>query len=168
MTFLVLKPDYPHESASNSLFSVKKGEILECPPGYEPSDSFQVCETHEAAEQYLKLISKATSHLVSQNTTKAEEHPTDKLSAHATYPLFRKVASIGDDEPSFQLFSRDIHRFLSREEAEIKADIEAVNLHTNTAKRLLEYEQKNFTRKGIVKILEKIVGQNGEEKGGRK
>jgi hypothetical protein len=160
MSFLVLKPEYPHESASNSLFSVKKGEILECPSGYEPSNSFQVCETHEAAEQYLKLIGKA---IASQQATKAEE-PTGKLPAHATYPLFRKVASIGDDEATYQLFSRDIHRFLSRDEAEIIADIHATNLHANTAKRLLEYEQKHFTRKSIIELLNQIAESEKHEK----
>ena len=160
MSFLVLKPEYPHESASNSLFSVKKGEILECPPGYEPSDSFQVCETHEAAEQYLKLIGKA---IASQQATKAEETPMDKLSPQPTYPLFRKVASIGDDEATYQLFSRDIHRFLSRDEAEIIADIHAVNLHLNTAERVLEYERKHFTRKAIIDVLEKIVKREGKD-----
>ena len=162
MTFLVLKPEYPHESASNSLFSVKKGEILECPSGYKPSDSFQVCETREAAEQYIKLIGKA---IVSQKVTKAEE-TTDTGAPHPTYPLFRKVASIGDDEPSFQLFNRDIHRFLSQTEAEIIADIHAVNLHRNTAERLLEYERKHFSRKMIIDVLEKIAKREDEEKKG--
>lgn len=160
MSFLVLKPEYPHESASNSLFSVKKGEILECPAGYDPSDSFQVCETHAAAEQYLKLIGKA---IASQQATKAEESSKDNVSPQPTYPLFRKVASMGDDEPSYQLFSRDIHRFLSRDEAEIIADMHAANLHPNTAKRLLEYEQKNFTRKAVVDVLEKIVKREGKD-----
>jgi len=156
MTFLVLKPNYPHESASNSLFSVKKGEILECPFSYNPSDSFQVCETREAAKQYLTLIGKASS----QEPTKAEEPSKDKVSPQPTYPLFRKVASIGDDEPSYQLFSRDIHRFLSREEAEIIADIHDVNLHRNTAERLLEYERKHFTRKGVIAVLEEIAKES--------
>ena len=157
--FLVLRPGYPHESASNSLFSVKKGEILECPSSYIPSDSFQVCETHAAAEQYLKLISKASS----QEPTKAEEPSKDKVSSQPTYPLFRKVASIGDDEPSYQLFSRDIHRFLSRDEAEILNDVKSVNMHKNTAERLLEYERKHFTRKGIIDALEKIVKSEGKD-----
>jgi hypothetical protein len=155
--FLVLRPEYPHESASNSLFTVKKGEILECPSGYNPSDSFQVCETHAAAEQYLKLIGKASS----QEPTKAEEPSKDE---QPTYPLFRKVASIGDDESSYQLFSRDIHRFLSRDEAEIINDFKSVNMHKNTAERLLEYERKNFTRKGIMDALEKIVKSEGTDK----
>lgn len=157
--FLVLRPEYPHESASNSLFSVKKGEILECPSGYNPSNSFQVCESHEAAEQYLKLIGKA---IASQQATKAEE-PTGKLSAQPTYPLFRKVASVGDDEPEYQLFSRDIHRFLSRDEAEVIVDIHAANLHSNTAKRLLEYERKNSARKGIMDALEMILKKEGKD-----
>ncbi len=158
MTFLVLKPEYPHESASNSLFSVKKGEILECPSGYNPSDSFQVCETRAAAKQYLKLTSKASS----QEPTKAEEPSKDKVSPQQPYPLFRKVASIGDDDPTYQLFSRDIHRFLSRDEAEIINDFKSVNMHKNTAERLLEYERKHFTRKGIVDVLEEIVKNGGD------
>ena len=158
MSFLVLKPNYPHESASNSLFTVKKGEILKCPPGYEPSNSFQVCETHAAADQYLKLISKAEN-LPSKLRTEAEE---DKLPPQATYPLFRKVASTGDAEPSYQLFARDIHRFLSRKEDELIADIHAVNLHCNTAERLLEYERKNFSRKKIVDVLENVLKEENK------
>lgn len=162
MSFLVLKPNYPHESASNSLFTVKKGEILECPEGYEPSNSFQVCETPAAADQYLKLISKAEN-LPSKLRTEAEE--SSKLPPQATYPLFRKVSSTGGGEPEYQLFARDIHRFLSRKEGEIIADIHAVNLHRNTAERLLEYERKNFSREKIMDVLEGIVKEDlGEEK----
>ena len=161
ITFLVLKPDYPHESASNSLFTVKKGEILECPVGYAPSNSFQVCETRAAAEQYLKLISKMKT--ISKLPTEAEE-PSGKLST-PTYPLFRKVAS-ADGEAEYQLFARDIHRFLARKEGEIIADIHAVNLHRNTAVRVLEYERKNFSRKSIMDILEEIVKAEGKEKEG--
>lgn len=169
MPFLVLKPEYPHESASNSLFSVKKGEILECPEGYEPSSSFQICESRSAAEQYLTLISSSQSKAEPMSPPKAEEE-MGKLSPQPTYPLFRKVASLGDDdEPSYQLFARDIHRFLSQTEAEITTDIQSVNLHPNTAERVLAYERKNFSRKSIMDILEAIVkgkGDLGEEKKG--
>lgn len=167
MTFLVLKPEYPHGSASNSLFTVKKGEILECPEGYEPSSSFQVCESRATAEQYLTLISsqsKAESLLPHQ----AEEERGESF-PQPTYPLFRKVASIGDDEPSYQLFARDIHRFLSQTEMEIIAAIRSVNLHHNTAERVLAYERKNFSRKSIIDVLEAIVKSKedlGEEKKG--
>ena len=164
MSFLVLKPEYPHASASNSLFTVKKGEILECPPSYNPSNSFQVCETRAAAEQYLKLISKTEN--ISLVRTIAEESQKDKLST-PIYPLFRKVASTGGGNPEYQLFARDIHRFLSRKEGEIIADIHATNLHRNTAERLLEYERKNFSRKAVINVLEGIVEKEeklGEEK----
>ena len=155
MTFLVLKPEYPHGSASNSLFSVKKGEILECPIGYKPSSSFQICDTKDAAEEYIKLISlKKGKGTVAKRDKKAEEgvsHPT------VVYPLFRKVSGLGDEEASYQLFSRDMHRFLSRSEEEIISDMENVKMHSNTATRLLEYEKAHFTRKAIIKILEKEV-----------
>jgi len=165
MTFLVLKPEYPHESASNSLFSVKKGEILECPAGYTPDDdSFQICDTKEAAEIYLKLIylNGGKKGTVAKRSEKAEEK--DGSSPTLTYPLFRKVSGLGDEEASYQLFSRDIHRFLSRQEEEIIADMENVKMHHNTAARLLEYEQAHFTREAIIKILEKEV-EKEEEKG---
>ena len=165
-SFLVLKPEYPHESASNSLFSVKKGEILECPPDYKPSNAFQVCETIEAAEQYIKLISLVRGGTVVKSVEKAEEKGKSQQPT-VIYPLFRKVSGLGDEEPSYQLFSRDIHRFLSRDEAEIIADFHAVNLHCNTAARLLEYEQKHFSRKAIMAILEEIVNSEAEEKAGK-
>jgi hypothetical protein len=117
--FLVLQPQYPHDSASNSLFNVKKGEILECPAGYKPSDSFQVCDTREAAEEYIKLA--------------------------------------GGEEATYQLFSRDIHRFLSREEKEILLDIRSINMHHNTAAKILDYERLHFTRKAVMDILEAII-----------
>ena len=139
--------------------------MLECPAGYEPSNSFQVCETRAAAEQYLKLIGKIKSK--AENISSQEAEDRDELPPQATYPLFRKVSSTGGGEPEYQLFARDIHRFLSRKEGEIIADIHAVNLHRNTAERVLEYERKNFSRKKIVDVLEKIVKEEaklGEEK----
>ena len=164
MTFLVLKPGYPHGSASNSLFSVKKGEILECPVGYEPSSSFQVCDTEEAAKEYIKLISLSGEKkgTVAKRDKKAEE---GKSQPTMVYPLFRKVSGLGDEETSYQLFSRDIHRFLSRSEEEIIADIENVKMHYNTAARLLEYEKAHFTRKAIITLLEKGAKTSGEENG---
>ena len=163
MVFLVLKPEYPHESASNSLFSVKKGEILECPIGYEPSDSFQICDTKEAAEEYIKLISltKRGKGTVAKREQKAEE---DKSQPTVVYPLFRKVSGLDGEETEYQLFSRDIHRFLSRSEEEIIADIDNVKMHYNTAARLLEYEKAHFTRKKIMELLNQIVESGKSEK----
>ena len=166
MSFLVLKPDYPHASASNSLFNVKKGEILECPTGYNPSNSFQVCETRAAAEQYLKLISKlkpkVEAEITSELRAEAEEVPRDELLPQATYPLFRKVSSTGGGEPEYQLFARDIHRFLARKEGEIIADIQAIKLHRNTAERVLEYERKNFSRTAITDALENVLKEENK------
>jgi hypothetical protein len=159
MDFLVLKPDYPHDSASNSLFSVKKGEILECPVGYEPSDSFQVCDTREAAEEYIKLA-------YTESSPMSERKQEDKVERGTSpYPLFRKVSGLGGEEPEYQLFTRDIHRFLSRKEKEILADFVDVNLHLNTAIRLLEYETKHFSRKPVIDFLNDLIGkENKEEK----
>jgi hypothetical protein len=161
MTFLVLKPEYPHGSASNSLFDVKKGEILKCPKGYEPSDSFQICDTEEAAREYIKLISpeKGGKGAVAKRDKKAEEggsHPT------VIYPLFRKVSGLGNEETEYQLFSRDIHRFLSRAEAAVIEDIEKVKMHHNTAARLLEYERAHFTRNKVMELLDKIHQKESE------
>jgi len=164
MTFLVLKPEYPHESASNSLFSVKKGEILECPMGYKPSGSFQICDTEEAAKEYIKLISLSGEEkdTVAKRVKKAEEK--DGSSPTVAYPLFRKVSGLGGEESSYQLFSRDIHRFLSRDEKAIIADIEKVKMHFNTATRLLEYEKAHFTRSAVMAILEQSCKKNQEVK----
>lgn len=157
--FLVLKPDYPHDSASNSLFSVKKGEILECPVGYEPSDSFQVCDTREAADEYIKLAYTESSPITDR------KHEDEVEVGTPPYPLFRKVSGLGGDDATYQLFSRDIHRFLSREEKEILADFQDVNLHYNTAVRLLEYETKHFSRKLVIDFLNNLIGnENKEEK----
>jgi hypothetical protein len=156
MTFLVLKPDYPHGAASNLLFSVEKGEVLECPAGYKPSNSFQVCDTREAAEEYIKLA-------YTESSPMSERKQEDKVEGGTPpYPLFRKVSGLGGEETTYQLFSRDIHRFLSREEKEIIADFQDVNLHYNTAVRLLEYETKHFSRKNVISALE-VITKRGEE-----
>jgi hypothetical protein len=156
MTFLVLKPDYPHDSASNSLFSVKKGEVLECPASYKPSDSFQVCDTRDAAEEYIKLA-------YTESSPMSERKQEDKVERGTPpYPLFRKVSGLGGEETEYQLFTRDVHRFLSREEQEILKDMGDVKLHNNTAERLLEYERKHFTRKAIIDFLNGIL--KNEEK----
>jgi hypothetical protein len=158
MTFLVLKPDYPHGSASNSLFSVKKGEILECPASYTPSNSFQVCDTRDAAEEYIKLA-------YTESFPTAERKQEDKVERGTPpYPLFRKVSGLGGEEATYQLFSRDIHRFLSREEKEILLDIKNINMHLNTATKILDYERLHFTRKAIIDILEAIIKKSDSEK----
>lgn len=158
MTFLVLKPDYPHGSASNSLFSVEKGEILECPVGYSPSNSFQVCDTRDAAEEYIKLAYTESSPMTDRKQEDEVERGTPP------YPLFRKVSGLGGEEATYQLFSRDIHRFLSREEKEILSDIRSINMHYNTAAKILEYENLHFTRKAIMDMLEAIVKKSDGEK----
>lgn len=163
--FLVLKPDYPHESATNSLFSVKKGEIIECPPGFSPSSSFQVCATRAAAEEYARLAylkPKSESPPPQPTQPPAEGAGRSVSSPPPAYPLFRKVASPAGEPVSYQLFSRDIHRFLSRSESEIIADIQAINLHPNTAERLLAYEQKHFRRDSIITLLKPLVPQSEE------
>jgi hypothetical protein len=138
---------------------VKKGEILECPAGYKPSDSFQVCDTREAAEGYIKLA-------YTESSPMSERKQEDKVERGTPpYPLFRKVSGLGGEEATYQLFSRDIHRFLSRKEKEILADFVDVNLHLNTAVRLLEYETKHFSRKLVIDFLNDLIGkENKEEK----
>lgn len=160
MTYLVLKPDYPHESASNSLFSIKKGTFLECPVGYKPSSSFQVCETKEAAREYINLAYHAEQ---PDRTTKAGEK--DRHAAAAAYPLFRRVASPTGGEAEYQLFARDIHRFLSQHEEEVLSCMRAINLHKNTAQRLYNYERQHFRRQPVLNFLEAIIkGEEQEEK----
>jgi hypothetical protein len=155
--FLVLRPDYPHDSASNSLFSVKKGEILDCPASYKPSDSFQVCDTREAAEEYIKLA-------YTESFPTAERKQEDKVETGTPpYPLFRKVSGLGGEEPKYQLFTRDIHRFLSRKEKEILADFVDVTMHHNTAERLLDYETKHFSRKPVIDFLNDLIGKEDKE-----
>jgi len=148
MKFLVLKPDYPHAAASNSLFSVKKGEIFECPVNYKPSTSFLVFESQEAA---LKYIHKDNAEF----SPPVQEEQKGK-SLVPSYPLFRRVA-MPDGEPVYQLFARDIHRFLSRHEEEVVQDIRMINVHPNTAQRLLDYERKHFSREAVMNVLDAIV-----------
>jgi hypothetical protein len=158
--FLILRPDYPHDSASNALFSVKKGEILECPAGYKPGSSFQVCDTKEAAEEYIKLA-------YTESSPMAERKHEDKVEVGTPpYPLFRKVSGLGGEEATYQLFSRDIHRFLSRGEEAVIEDIKNVNMHHNTAERLLEYERKHFTRVKVIDVLEERLEKKGSGREG--
>ena len=152
MSFLVLRSEYSHEAASNALFSVKKGEILECPAGYKPSKAFLVFVSREAAADHIKTGA------LSPPSTEEQKGKSPVPS----YPLFRRVAT-PDGKPVFQLFSRDIHRFLSSHEADIIADMRTINVHKNTAQRLLDYEQKHFSRQAVMNALEAIV--KGEDKG---
>ncbi len=155
-SFLVLKPGYPHEAASNSLFSIKKGEIIECPPGYKPGSSFQICETREAAEQYIKL-----AYLTSPPKTF-----TEKRGSSSRYPLFRKVSS-PDGQVSYQLFARDVHRFLSQREEDVIISLREISIHRNTAKRLLDYESKHFSRQNVIEALKSCIGAQKEKKGAK-
>lgn len=155
MTFLVLKADYPHGSAANNLFSVNKGEIMECPSGYKPSSCFSVFNTIEQAEAFLKDQAEDTTQPNSQEERVDNPSPS--------FPLFRKI-STSDGDTEYQLFQRDIYRFLARHENEVLLDLKALAIHHATAKRLLAYERKHFTRKPIMAFLEGIL--KGEEKDG--
>ena len=166
--FLVLKPEYPHEGASNSLFTVKKGEVLECPPGYEPSDSFQVCESHEAAQQYIKLAYRTDKASAGVSTSSPDEITTsvkerDKSPSPA-YPLFRRVSSPDGSEQQYRLFARDVQRFLAREEIDVLSDIQSIKINEKTAQQLLDCELKQSApRKEIVDFLKDIFRSATEE-----
>ena len=155
--FLVLKPDYPHESASNMLFTVYKGEILECPVGYKPSSSFKVCETQQAAQEYVELtyntkkVGPEGSASISSTTLKSE------AKSIPAYPLFRRVFSPDGSEQQYRLFARDVHRFLAREETEVLMDLQSINVNIKTASNILECEQKHFSRIAITDFLNKIL-----------
>ncbi len=155
MSYLVLRSKYPHEAASNALFSVKKGEILECPENYKPSKAFLVFESRQEAVDYLKGVK---SEVLSPPTAEKKQDKKFVLS----YPLFRRVAT-PDGPPIFQLFSRDIHKFLSGHEEDIIRDIHTINVHKNTAQRLLDYERNHFSRQAIMTALEAII--KGEDRG---
>lgn len=153
----MLKPDYPHESASNSLFNVKKGEVLECPPGYNPSSCFRVCESPATAQQYIKTA-------YTENTMPSVSSEGEGRSPPPpSYPLFRKITA-PDGSVTHQLFARDIHRFLARREEEVIADMAASKLQSNTVQRLLDYERKHFSRQSVIKLLEPIANPKSEEK----
>lgn len=171
MSYLVLKPDYPHESANNALFSVKKGEILECPAGYKPSSAFHVCETQEDAQAYIRLaystdkVSAGVSiSSPDEITSQAKENLGDKPAP--SYPLFRRVASPDGSEQQYRLFARDVHRFLAREEIDVLTDIQAININEKTAQQLLDCELKQSApRKEILDFLKDILKGAQEDLG---
>lgn len=166
--FLVLKPEYSHEGASNSLFTVKKGEILECPAGYKPSSAFEACETQEAAQAYIKLaystdklsagVSTSSPDEITSNSVKERDNSTP------AYPLFRRVSSPDGSEQQYRLFARDVHRFLAREEIDVLSDIYSIKINEKTAQQLLDCELKQSApRKEIVDFLKDILRSATEE-----
>lgn len=169
MSYLVLKPSYQHESANNALFSVKKGEILECPAGYKPSSAFHVCETQEDAQAYIKLaystdkVSAGVSiSSPDEITSQAKENLGDKPAP--SYPLFRRVASPDGSEQQYRLFARDVHRFLARDEIDVISDIQSIKINAKTAQQLLDCELKQSApRKEIVEFLKDILRGSVEE-----
>lgn len=167
MSFLVLKPEYQHESANNSLFSVKKGEILECPTGYRPSSAFKVCETQEDAQEYIesayaeKKASAGVSNTSSPDEITSPVKERDKNSP--AYPLFRRVSSPDGSEQQYRLFARDVHRFLAREEIDVLNDIHSIKLNKKTAQQLLDCERTQSARKEIVDLLNDILKREQEE-----
>lgn len=155
-SFLVLRAEYPHQALSNAVFSVKKGDVLKSPQNYKPSDDlFYIFESREAAIRHIKKNAD-----VLPPTLAGEKK--GKESTNPSYPLFRRVAS-PSGEPVYQLFARDIHRFLSRHEEEIIADVHSINVHPNTSQRLYDYERKHFSRQAVMTVLEAIIKGKEEE-----
>lgn len=171
MFYLVLKPEYSHESANNSLFSVKKGEILECPTGYKPSSAFHVCETQEDAQEYIKSAyaekkaSAGVSNTSSPDDITSSVKERDKFSSPA-YPLFRRVSSPDGGEQQYRLFARDVQRFLARDEVDVLSDIHSIKINAKTAQQLLDCERKQSARKEIVDFLKDILEGKQEGKEG--
>jgi len=167
MPFLIVKPDYPHAAITNARLNVRKGEIIECPSDYEPSSSFLVFDSRAEAEKYLRSL-----HAASQNLPEATQPATPPPAAEGRsrpsrergspssppplYPLFRRVSNV-QGETVYQLFSRDIHRFLSQPEPDIMPDLQRLNIHRNTAQRLLDYEERHFHRPSIIQALKAII-----------
>ena len=178
MPFLIVKPDYPHAAITNARLNVRKGEIIECPPDYEPSSSFLVFGSRAEAEKYLRSLQAASQNLpeatqpatpppAAEGRSRAPRERGSPSSPPPLYPLFRRVSSI-QGETVYQLFSRDIHRFLSQPEPDIMPDLQRLNIHKNTAQRLLDYEERHFHRPSIIQALKAIIEreEKGESEGG--
>jgi len=144
VSFLVVKPDYPHAGVSNALFSIEKGQVLECPEGYEPPSSvFSVFETEEEARQFIEELKKASAR-------EAEPRPSP---AYRPFPLFRRVQSV-EGAHILQLFDRDVYQFLSREWQDVVIDINVMKMDRGSLERLLECEKIHFNRQDVINAIE--------------
>lgn len=143
MSFLILKPDYPHKGgATNALFSVKPGEILECPESYDPDPgTFLIFETREEAQESLNKPKAAAP-------SGAEPRP-----GYRPYPMFRRVMSVAGPAV-MQLFDRDLYGFLNREWQDVVMDINVMNIERECLERLLKTENKHSRRKNVIVIIE--------------
>ena len=143
MSFLILKPDYPHKGgATNALFSVKHGEILECPESYDPDPgTFLIFDTREEAQAHL-VTPKAAA-------------PSGAVSpaGHKPYPMFRRVMSVSGP-PIDQLFDRDLYGFLNREWQDVVMDINIMNIERECLERMLKAENKHSRRKNVIVVIE--------------
>lgn len=146
MSFLILKPDYPHKGgATNALFSVKKGEILECPEDYDPDQkTFLIFETQEEAQEFLNKPKVAAP-------SGAEPRP-----GYRPYPMFRRVMSVSGP-PIMQLFERDLHGFLNREWQDVVMDINVMNIERECLERMLKSENKRLRRNDVIAVLKEKI-----------
>jgi len=163
--FLVLRPEYPHAAVVNTRFSIRKGEVLECPEDYIPSSSFLVFESRAAAEKFVRshasIFSSCLPAAAKPASTSAAEESVSLSrkrgrSPPPLHPLFRRVSSISG-EVVWQLFKRDIHVFLSQHESDILPDLLRLNIHKNTAIRLLEHEEQHSRRPAVIEALKAII-----------
>jgi len=158
VSFLVLKPDYPHAGVSNALFSIEKGQVMECPKGYEPPSSvFSVFETEGEARQFIEELKKASAR-------EAEPRPS---SAYRPFPLFRRVQSV-EGAHILQLFDRDVYRFLSREWQDVMIDINVMKMDRGSLERLLDCEKTHFNRQDVIKAIEERIEKAPKAKVARK
>jgi len=151
--YLVLKPDYPHASASNAKFSIKKGEVAVCPPDYSPSDSFCVFDTEDAALKYVQ----STYYQSFPQMRSPAAAPAPASPNKPRYPLFRRVSAVPSKEVTYQLFARDIYKFLAQPEDDVLADLQNLKIHPNSLKRILKCEQQHFQRPPVIDTLEKLI-----------
>lgn len=146
MSYIIVNPKYPHSAVSNSAVRMMKGEIREFHGEFTAAPSaFMHFKTRKEAKEYLD----------------ANDAPqvvkTVPLKIPARTP-FRSVHSPGGSS-ELSLLESDIHKFLSREGADVLHDIPLLNLKPENAATILAYERQHFHRVAVVDLLHAAVGE---------
>lgn len=146
--YMIIKPSHPIERISNSLFAIKKGEVMKVPGGYEPSATFQVFNDYNEA---MSTMHNAPIEMPARSkegitTTKTISSKLRQVKYPAT-----------EDEPErigYMLRDKDIPEFLSHASNDLVSDLKLLD-DIDTLQKLLEVEKKCDKRKTVLEELER-------------
>lgn len=148
--FVAIRFEWPVDSISNSLFSIRKGEIILAPEGVSLDP--KIYEVFGSYEDALKFVRMQPVEVRSNKVTSTETI-TSKL-RRVNFP--NSDGSRGKD--GYILRDKDIPEELTQNVRELLKDIDKLEGEDDTLMKMLEVEQRCDKRKQVMDKLKEKLG----------